>query len=127
MAKKGAMPTYKTADDYIANQPEAAQKILQELRSVIQEAAPDAIELPNYKVPSYTLVEGGKSAQQIMMAGYAKNVSFYPFETTVAKFADELNDYKCGKGSIQFRFNEPLPKELIIRMVKFRKEELSTS
>jgi uncharacterized protein YdhG (YjbR/CyaY superfamily) len=126
MAKKGPMPTYKTVDDYIANQPEAAQKVLRELREIIKTAAPDAIELTDSKVPSYTLVDG-KSAQQIMMAGYAKNVSFYPFDATVTHFADELKEFKCGKGSIQFPFNKPLPGELIVRMVKFRKQELSDS
>ena len=124
MGKKGPMPSFETIDDYIANQPTEAQKVLQELRSIIKEAAPDAIEILNYKVPSFTLVQGGKKDQQIMMAGYAKFVSFYPFPTTMAEFSDELKDYKQGKGSVQFPFNKPLPKDLIIRMVKFRREEI---
>ena len=124
MAKKGPMPTYKTIDEYIANQPEKVQKVLQELRSIIKEAAPDATENLNYKVPSFTLVPGGKMDQQIMMAGYAKFVSFYPFPTTMAKFADELKDYKQGKGSVQFPLEKPLPKYLIIKMIKYRKEEI---
>jgi uncharacterized protein YdhG (YjbR/CyaY superfamily) len=125
MAKKGAMPTYETVDDYINAQPEEVQKMLQELRSIIKEAAPDADEVLNYKVPSFTLVKGGKRDQQIMIAGYAKFVSFYPFPTTMAEFADELKDYKQGKGSVQFPLDKPLPKDLIIRMVKFRKEEIA--
>ena len=124
MGKKGAMPNYETIDDYIANQPEEAQKVLQELRSIIKEAVPDATEVLNYKVPSFSLVPGGKSDQQIMMAGYAKFVSFYPFPTTIEEFSNELKDYKQGKGSVQFPFNKPLPKDLIIRMVKFRKKEI---
>jgi len=124
MAKKGPMPNFETIDDYIANQPKEAQKVLQELRSIIKEAAPDAIEVLNYKVPSFTLVPEGKRDQQIMMAGYAKFVGFYPFPTTMEKFSDELKDYKQGKGSVQFPLDKPLPKDLIKRMVKFRKEEI---
>ena len=124
MGKKGSMPNYETIDDYIANQPPEVQKVLQELRSIIKEAAPDATEILNYKVPSFTLVEGGKRDQQIMMAGYSKFVGFYPFPTTLAAFSDELKEYKQGKGSVQFPLNKPLPKELIIRMVKYRKEEI---
>lgn len=127
MAKKGPMPSFETIDDYIANQPEDAQKVLQELRSIIKEAAPDAIEVLNYKVPCFTLVPDGKRDQQIMMAGYAKFVGFYPFPTTMAKFSKELKDYKQGKGSVQFPFNKPLPKDLIIEMVKYRKEEVLKS
>jgi uncharacterized protein YdhG (YjbR/CyaY superfamily) len=124
MPKNGPMPAFTTIEDYIANQPEAAQKVLQELRSIIKEAAPDAVEVLNYKVPAFTLVQGGKRDQQIMMAGYAKFVGFYPFPTTMAAFADELKDYKQGKGSVQFPLDKPLPKDLIKRMVTYRKEEL---
>ena len=124
MGKRGAMPTYETIDDYIANQSKEAQVILQELRSIIKEAAPDAVEILNYKVPSFKLVPGGSKDHQIMMAGYTKFVGFYPFPTTMEHFAKELKTYKQGKGSVQFPFDQPLPKELIIRMVQFRRQEI---
>ena len=124
MGKRGPMPTFETIDDYINNQPKEAQKVLQELRRIIKEAVPDAIEIINYKIPSFKLVPGGKRDQQIMMAGYATFVGFYPFPTTMEKFSDELKDYKQGKGSLQFPLNKPLPKDLIIRMVKYRQEEI---
>lgn len=124
MAKKGPMPSYKTIDDYIAHQPELAQKVLQELREIIKEAAPNAIEVLNYKIPAFTLVPNGKRDQQIMIAGYAKFVGFYPFPTTMEKFANQLKNYKQGKGSVQFPLNQPLPKALIIKMVKYRLKEI---
>jgi uncharacterized protein YdhG (YjbR/CyaY superfamily) len=127
MGKKGPMPNFETIDDYIANQPEASQKKLQELRKIIKEAAPDAVEILNYKVPSFTLIKDGKRDQQIMMAGYAKFIGFYPFPTTMAKFSDELKDYKQGKGSVQFPIDKALPKELIKKMVKYRIDELMDS
>ncbi len=124
MAKKGPMPSFATIDDYIANQSIEAQKVLQELRNIIKEAAPDAVEVLNYKVPTFTLVPNGKRDQQIMMAAYAKFIGFYPFPSTMEKFSEELKDYKQGKGSVQFPLNKPLPKDLIIKMVKYRKEEI---
>lgn len=124
MGKKGPMPNFGTIDEYIAHQPKEVQEVLQTLRNIIKEAAPDAVEVLNYKVPSFTLVAGGKRDQQIMMAGYAKFVGFYPFPTTMAAFAEELKEYKQGKGSVQFPLDKPLPKDLIIRMVKYRKEEI---
>lgn len=124
MPAKNPMPNFETIDDYIAHQSKEAQIKLQELRSIIKEAAPDAVEVLNYKVPSFTLVPGGKRDQQIMMAAYAKFIGFYPFPTTMAKFSDELKEFKQGKGSVQFPLNKPLPTDLIIRMVKFRREEI---
>lgn len=118
------MPSFETIDDYIAHQPPEVQRPLQELRSIIKEAAPDAVEVLNYKVPCFTLVPGGKRDQQIMMAGYAKFVGFYPFPTTLAAFSDELKGFKQGKGSVQFPHDQPLPRELIMRMVRFRRNEI---
>lgn len=124
MGKRGPMPNFETIDDYIANQPEKTQGVLQELRSIINEAAPDATEILNYKVPSFRLVPEGEKDQQIMIAGYTKFVGFYPFPTTIAAFSEELKSYKHGKGSVQFSLDEPLPKDLIIRMVQYRREEI---
>lgn len=124
MAKKAAMPSYKTVDDYINSQSEAAQPLLHELRSLIKEAVPETTELENYKVPSFTLVQGAKPKQQLMVVAYAKFVSFYPHQAAVDYFANELKYYDLGKGTVKFSFNEPLPSELIKQMVIFRKQEL---
>jgi uncharacterized protein YdhG (YjbR/CyaY superfamily) len=126
MGKKGPMPNYETIDDYIADQPEATRKKLQELREIILEAVPDATQVLNYKVPSFILIPDGKRDQQIMMAGYAKFVGFYPFPTTMEKFSKELKDFKQGKGSVQFPLDKPLPKDLIKKMVEFRRKELTS-
>lgn len=124
MAKKGPMPSYATVDDYINAQSSEAQPILRELRDIIREAAPDCIEMKNYKVPSFTLVQGGKRDQQLMFAAYAKFVSFYPFQTTLDHFAEELKEFTLGKGTVQFSFDSEVPRELISRMVRYRREEV---
>lgn len=118
------MPTsnnFPSITAYINSQPDATQVALQELRKIILEAAPDAIEMFNYGIPAFALVQGGKRDQQIMMAGYKKHVGLYPHPTTIEKFAFELKDFKQGKGSVQFPLDKPLPRELIIRMVRYRK------
>jgi len=124
MSKKEAMPNFKSDDDYINNQSEEAQLILHELRDLIKEAVPETAEIPNYKVPSFTLIPGTKPEQQLMIVAYSKYVSFYPYEKAIKHFADELKNFELGKGTVKFPFNQTLPKELIKRMVVFRREEL---
>lgn len=124
MAKKGPMPSYETVAEYIANQPKEAQEKLQELRTMILEVVPNAEEKINYKIPSFALVANGKSEHQLMMAAYAKFISFYPFPSTIAAFATELKPYKQGKGTVQFPYNQALPKDLIQRMVAYRVTEI---
>ncbi len=110
----------KTVDDYFNAQPETTKKALKELKKCILKVKPDATELFNYNIPAYSLVEGGKREQQIMIAGYKKHVGLYPHPTTMEKFDSELSEFKRGKGSVQFPLDKPLPIDLIERMVKYR-------
>jgi uncharacterized protein YdhG (YjbR/CyaY superfamily) len=109
---------------YFENQAEKTRESLKELKECILTAVPEAIEMFNYDIPAYALVKGGKREEQIMIAGYKKHVGLYPHPTVMEKFDKELEDYKKGKGSVQFPIDKPLPKELIIKMVKYRMELL---
>jgi uncharacterized protein YdhG (YjbR/CyaY superfamily) len=113
---------YSTFDEYIENQAEDVKAKLLELSDCILQIVPNAIKLINYNIPAFALIEGGKRDQQIMIAGYKKHIGFYPHPTTMEKFWDELGGYKKAKGSVQFPLTKPLPKELIKKMVKYRKE-----
>ncbi len=115
---------FKNVDEYFDAQPENVRKMLLELKECILKAEPNAAELLNYNIPAYALVENGKREQQIMIAGYKKHVGLYPHPTTMEKFDPELSEYKRAKGSVQFPLNKPLPKELIVRMIKYRVELL---
>jgi len=114
----------KEVDSYIATQPLEAQSALEELRWCIHQAAPGVSELMNYNIPAFALVKGGKRDKQIMIAGYPKHVGFYPHPDTIDAFSDKLAAYKFAKGSIQFPLNKPIPKALVIEMVKFRLSQL---
>lgn len=114
----------KEVDAYISAQPKDAQRALEELRSCILLAAPKASELLNYNIPAFALVDGGKRDQQIMIAGYARHVGFYPHPDVIEAFSSQLSEYKLAKGSIQFPLSKPIPKELVIAMVKYRLSQL---
>nr|WP_321411110.1 DUF1801 domain-containing protein [uncultured Carboxylicivirga sp.] len=113
---------FKTVDEYFYSQPIQVREVLLELRSYIFTAEPNAIEVINYNIPAYSLVEGGKRDQQIMIAGYKKHVGLYPHPSVMDKFSNELSNYKKGKGSVQFPIDQSLPKQLIVKMVKYRVE-----
>ena len=115
---------FESVKEYFLAQPEKTRAVLIELRKCILDVAPDATEMINYNIPAYALVEGGKREQQIMIAGYKKHVGLYPHPTVMEKFDDELDGYKKGKGSVQFPLDQPLPTDLIRRMIEFRIELL---
>jgi len=115
----------KEVDAYIAAQPPATQRALGQLRSCIWEAAPAVSELMNYRIPAFALVTGGKRDQQVMIAGYARHVGFYPGPDVIDAFADQLAGHKCAKGSVQFPLSRPIPNALVIKMVKYRLSRLA--
>ena len=108
----------KNIDEYIAGFPDNVQAILQKIRLTIREAAPDAQEAIKYRMPAFTL-----KGILVFFAAFKKHIGFYPIPSGIEKFADELSAYKQGKGSIQFPLDEPIPYDLIRRIVLFRVEE----
>lgn len=111
-------------DEYILKQPFDTQRALKELRAIIWESAPYVSELINYNIPAFSLLEGGKREQQIMIAGYKKHVGLYPHPDVIDQFSAQLSDYKFAKGSVQFPLNKPIPKDLVVNMIKCRVSQL---
>jgi uncharacterized protein YdhG (YjbR/CyaY superfamily) len=118
--------TSPAVDAYISKQTTDVRNALEELRAAIWEAAPALTELMNYEIPAFALVAGGKRDHQVMIAGYAKHVGFYPSPPVVSAFAERLTQYKSAKGSVQFPLDKPIPKELVVQMVKFRLSQLQS-
>lgn len=111
-------PSYQTIDEYIVQFPEDIQKILQKIRSVIKEAAPDATEKISYQMPTFFL-----KGNLVHFAAFKSHIGFYPIPSGIEKFQDELSQYKGGKGSVQFPLDKPIPYDLIRRITIYRVEE----
>jgi uncharacterized protein YdhG (YjbR/CyaY superfamily) len=114
------MIKYDSAEGYYSRQSAVCQRAMEKIREIIVNVVPETEELLNYGIPAYTLKPGVKREEQIMIAGYAKHVGFYPHPTTIAHFEKELAGYAFAKGSVQFPLNKPLPEDLIRRMVRYR-------
>ncbi|MEI6753218.1 MAG: DUF1801 domain-containing protein [Paludibacter sp.] len=111
-------PTYSSSDEYISSFPETTQVKLTELRNLIKNLVPEAKEKISYQMPAFTL-----NGMLLYFAGYARHIGFYPGAKTIEHFKAELSVYKTLKGTVQFPLNQPLPIELITRMILFRIDE----
>jgi len=118
---------FKTVDKYIESQPEDTKQTLLALRAIIMQTVPDATELLNYDIPAYALVKGGKRDKQIMIAGYKTFVGFYTGTGILEHFSKALTGYKVGKASVQFLNSQPLPKALIVELLKFKRRAMTDS
>ena len=78
---KSNSPVVKNVDEYIASFPKATQKLLQQLRTTIRKAAPQAEEVISYQMPAYNLY-----GKLVYFAGYEKHIGFYPMPSAIDNF-----------------------------------------
>ncbi len=107
-----------TIDEYISGFPPDIQAILQNIRSTIRQAAPDATEKISYQMPTFYL-----NGNLVHFAAFKKHIGLYPTPSGIETFQDELAPYLKAKGSIQFPLDKPIPYELIARIAALRVQE----
>ena len=109
------MKTYKNISEYIVQFPKPIQKLLQEIRQTITEAAPAATEAISYGIPTFKL-----NGNLVHFAAYEHHIGFYPGAAAIVDFAKEFSKYKTSKGTVQFPLDQPIPHTLIKKVVKAR-------
>jgi uncharacterized protein YdhG (YjbR/CyaY superfamily) len=116
---KTAAAVPKDVDAYIAGFPPEVRKVLEKVRRTIRRAAPDAEESVSYGIAAYKL-----NGVLIYFAGHRAHLGLYPRTASMTKaFGKELAPYEEGKGTLRFPLDEPVPHDLIERIVRFRAEE----
>lgn len=105
-------------DSYIASFPEETRALLEQVRSTISKAAPEAKETINYGMPTFTL-----NGNLVHFAAFKNHIGFYPTASGIEAFKKELSVYEGAKGSVQFPLTKPIPFDLISSIVKFRVKE----
>ncbi|MDQ5823495.1 MAG: DUF1801 domain-containing protein [Chloroflexota bacterium] len=110
---------FRSIDEYIATFPEHIQALLESLRATIKAAAPGAEERISYQMPTFVL-----NGYLVYFAAWKNHIGFYPASSGVQEtFKAELSGYATEKGTVRFPINEPLPLELISKIVQFRVSE----
>jgi uncharacterized protein YdhG (YjbR/CyaY superfamily) len=120
MAEK--MVKAATIDAYIAQFPQDVQDILQKVRALVREVAPQAKEKISYGMPGFDY-----HGSLVWFAGFKHHIGFYPTGEGIEAFKAEIlaAGYKFSKGAVQFPLDQPLPYDLMRRMVQHRMEQNS--
>ena len=109
---------FSSIDEYIAQCPTELQGKLQELRATIRAAAPQARERISYRMPAFAV-----NGDLVFFAVFKNHIGFYPTGSGVEAFKQELSAYKGSKGSVHFPLDQPIPLDLVTRIVKYRLSE----
>ena len=105
----------KNVDHYISLQPIEIQGKLNQLRKLIKDNAPDALEVISYNMPAYKF-----NGMLMYFAAHKNHIGLYPMATGIEAFKDELTKYETSKGTVQFSHNKSLPVTLIKKIIQFR-------
>lgn len=107
-------------DAYLAELAEPQRATLTEMRRRIQALVPDAEQVISYRLPGFRL--SGKMIAGL--AAFKKHNSYLPHSGSVlSALPDDVSGYTCTKGSLHFALDEPLPVELIRRLLQTRLDQ----
>jgi uncharacterized protein YdhG (YjbR/CyaY superfamily) len=114
--------TPQNIDEYIARFPDNVQELMKQLRTTINETAPEAKEKISWGMATFAL-EGNL----IHFAGNKKHIGIYPGAEVIEVFKEKLSTFKTSRGAIQLPLDKPIPLQLVAEIVSFsiklRKEE----
>lgn len=108
-------------ENYINQFPKKTQDILNKIRSLILENSKEITESISYGMPAYKL----NNKPVIYYAAYEHHIGIYATPNAHDAFKKELNQYKQGKGSVQFPLDQEIPYALIEKMLKYNLKVLS--
>lgn len=111
--------TPTTIDAYIASFPPDVQALLQAIRETIRDAAPDAEEAISYQIPTFML----NGRYLVYFAAYKKHIGVYPVPVGDSELSEALSGYTTGKGTARFPLDQPIPFDLLRKIVAFRLKE----
>lgn len=105
----------KDIDGYIAQFPADVQTVLRKVRETISHAAPDAKEVISYQMPAFK-----QHGILVYFAAWKKHIGLYPPISGQKALEKAVARYAGPKGNLQFPLDEPIPYDLIERIVKLR-------
>jgi len=102
-------------DAYIAGFPPEVRAILEDVRSTVRAAAPDASETISYGIPAFK-----QDGTLVYFAAFQRHIGLYPPVRGDAKLEAAVSRYANDKGNLRFPLDEPMPLALIRRIVRHR-------
>jgi len=113
---------YQDVDEYMAQLPDDRRAVMEQLRSTIRSAAPNATEAISYNMPAFRL--GGRFF--LSYEAFKRHYSLFPWsDGMVEELGEEMKPYAVGKGTIRFPADEPIPFDLVTRIVEIRNREVA--
>lgn len=110
------MKKFDTVDEYINSFDGKRRELLLLFRKKIKGITPNSVESISYGMPGYKL----NDKPLVYFAAFKEHVGFFPTPSGIEAFDEETKPYRSGKGTLQFKIDEPIPWDLIEKIIKHR-------
>lgn len=107
-----------TVDDYIAACSPEVQVVLETIRAIVREVVPPVQEKISYRMPTFT-----HHGVLLYVGAFKNHVGLFPPVRGDQALQAATLRYKGEKGNLKFPLDEPVPYDLIRRVVRCRLEE----
>ena len=102
-------------DSYIVSAPAEVRGILERIRLTIRREAPGAEEILSYGMPAFR-----GTGVLVYFAAFKAHIGVYPPVSGDEELERELAPWAGPKGNLKFPLDQPIPLELIARVVRQR-------
>lgn len=99
---------------------EKSRLALQHIRDIVHDVASPVEETKGYGIPTFKY----KKKNLVHFAAYKDHLSLFPASSAIATYKKELSDYTLSKGTIQFTADNPIPDELLKKIILHRKTDI---
>jgi uncharacterized protein YdhG (YjbR/CyaY superfamily) len=111
----------ESVEAYIAALAPDRRARIEDLRRTVRAAAPDAVELISYNMPAFKV----GTRFLVSFQAFTRWDSLFPASQVVLDAIEAARPYAHGRGTFQFPVKDPLPLDLIARIVEVRLDELA--
>jgi uncharacterized protein YdhG (YjbR/CyaY superfamily) len=114
------MAKHSSVEAYMTSLTDDQRAVLEALRATIRAAAPEATEQIAYDMPAF--MANGRLL--VSYAAFKGHFSLFPASQAVRDaLGEEVTPFIAGKGTLRFMAADPLPADLVTRIVDVRLAE----
>ena len=120
MGARGTGDGTAAVERYLAKVPADRQSVSEEREPVVPATVPEATEGISYGMPAFRL----RGHPLVGYANWKGHCALYGMSAGLDRFAPRLEAFSTSKGTIRFTPTEPIPRDLIEDIVRFRVGEI---
>ena len=118
------MPKHASVDEYMAGLPDDRRAVMEQLRSTIRGAVPHATEAISYNMPAFRL--DGRFF--VSYEAFKRHYSLFPWtDAMVEELGEAIHPYAVGKGTLRFPADQPIPLDLVTRIIEIRLRDFESA